>query len=437
MLYLTLWKIIMGKIKKPKRKAWEIDIGMKVSQECANIDRFYQLINKTVDIMQNKAQRELNPNHHPLSEEAKKRLKWMYIIHFETDGKIAKAARKIGISRQWLSSLHGIWKNSDKDPRSLEPKLKTPKNTNNRKRIEKTAENKIIEIRKEYHWGKDKLTTVLNRDYHVKVGATTVNRYLNKHGLLDVKISERVKTSHKAKSKQKQKSRPPQEIKDRKPGALIEKDMKFILKTGQFVNWDKPKAKENFWYQHTVIDSFTRLRTIGLAQDSESKTAVAVQEECEDRLPFEIACINTDNGGENEKEFNDYLEKKKVVHFYSRSGTPTDNPRVERSHLTDEVEFYQHGNIYQNFKEQKQKILEWEYIYNNIRPHQALGNLTPMEFYRLWKKNPDEAYKITEKWKDYLKKQQERLANSRKMKNREKIDKLMNQIDKKLSKSNN
>ena len=58
-----------------------------------------------------------------------------------------------------------------------------------------------------------------------------------------------------------------------------------------------------------------------------------------------------------------------------------------------------------------------------------------MEFYELWKANPNEAYKIAEKWKNYLKKQNKRLANSRKMKNRKKIAKLMEQIDKKLANS--
>ena len=115
--------------------------------------------------------------------------------------------------------------------------------------------------------------------------------------------------------------------------------------------------------------------------------------------------------------------------------TPTDNPRVERSHLTDEIEFYQQGNICKTFAEQKQKLTDWEYLYNHVRPHQALGNLTPMEFYELWKRNPEEAYEIAEKWKSYLKKQSHRLANSRKIKNRDKIARLMEQIDIKLAKS--
>jgi transposase InsO family protein len=211
--------------------------------------------------------------------------------------------------------------------------------------------------------------------------------------------------------------------------------MKFIVKGGKFINPSKYKSKDNFWYQHTVFDSFTRIRTIGLARDSESKTAVAVQEECEKRFPFLIACTNTDNGSENEKYFDSYLEKNKIVHFHSRSGTPTDNPRVERSHLTDEVEFYQHGNICKTFEKQLEENAEHEYRYNYIRPHQALANLTPMAFYELWKVNPDKAYEIVEKWQNYLKKQSKRLANSRKMKNRKKIAKLMNQIDKKLANS--
>lgn len=413
---------------------WERDIGLKISKKYVKIDRFYELISKTIDIMQTKAENELNPFNYPLTAEAKKRLKWMYIIQFECAGKIAKAARRVGVSRQWLSKLHRLWLNSGEDPRSLEPESKAPRNTDRRKRIDWRIENKIIEIRKEYHWGKDKLMTILDTQHHLRVGASTINRYLDKHGLLDIKISNRIKAAHRNKMiEQKQKCRPPQVLKDYKPGALVEKDMKYIVKAGVFINLENYKAKENFWYQHTAIDSFTRLRTIGLASDSDSGTAVAVQAECEQRFPFPIACANTDNGAENEKDFDSYLEKNKIVHFYSRSGTPTDNPRVERSHLTDEVEFYRHGNICKTFEKQQQKIAAWEYRYNYVRPHQALANLTPMAFYQLWKANPEATYRIAEKWQDYLKKQSRRLANSRKLKGREKIARLMEQIDKRLA----
>lgn len=40
---------------------WEIDIGMKKPKIYASISRFYELKNKSIDIMQTKANKELNP----------------------------------------------------------------------------------------------------------------------------------------------------------------------------------------------------------------------------------------------------------------------------------------------------------------------------------------------------------------------------------------
>lgn len=395
-------------------------------------------IKRSID-MQNVAENILNPLRYYLSGEAKKRLKWMYIIHYECNGRINKAANKIGISRTWLSILHLIWERSGRDPRSLEPESKAPHSTENRNRINKETENMIVELRKKYQpWGKDKLSVILQRDYQMEVGASTINRYLHKYRLIDPALSQKNKRAaqrKKEKTEMKFKMRPPSLVKDYKPGALLEKDMKLVLKMGVFTNTDKHRAKENFWYQHTLTDSFTRMRALGIAEDSTSKTAVVVQEEAEKHLPFAIAAINNDNGGENEKDFADYLEKEKVVQFFSRTGTPTDNPRVERSHLTDELEFYAQGNLHKNFNDQAKAISEWEHTYNFVRPHQALGYLTPMEFYKLWKTNPKEAYRIKDTYQAYLKKQSRRLAKSRQMKNKEQIEKLMEFIDQKLQKT--
>lgn len=151
------------------------------------------------------------------------------------------------------------------------------------------------------------------------------------------------------------------------------------------------------------------------------------------KLPFAIGSINTDSGAENGKNFKKELAQDEVVHFYSRQGTPTDNPRVERSHLTDEKEFYSRGNSFLSYEEQKAALKKWEYIYNNVRPHHALGMLTPMEFYRLWKTNPKKAYEIKNKYQAYLVKQRKRLACARRIKRKEQIENLMQFIDAKLN----
>lgn len=408
------------------------------SVNSANICGFGRLgQNKVTDIMQTIAENKLNPLRYHLSPEAKKRLKWMYVVNYECANNISLAAKKVGVSRTWLSQIHSRWKNNGEDPRSLEPESKAPHHRDNRKRIDQNIVKKIVAVRQKYRpWGKDKLAVILKRDFGIAVSGSTVNRYLHKNNLIDLKLSEKNKRAwqrKKEKQEMKFKIRPPAGIKDYRPGALMEKDMKLVLKSGIFINPDKHRARENFWYQHTLVDSFTRVRAIGLAEDSTSKTAVAVQESATKRLPFSIAAINNDNGGENGKDFAEYLEKERIAQFFSRAGTPTDNPRVERSHLTDELEFYGQGNVKRNFNDQVKAISEWERTYNFIRPHQALGYLTPMEFYQLWKINPEKACGIKDNYRAYLKKQGKRLAVSRKMRNKEQIENLMKFIDKKLA----
>jgi len=392
--------------------------------------------------MTTRAEQILNPCRYALSEEARKRLRWMYHLHHEAHGNVTKAAHALGISRQWLSILKAAFERSGEDPRSLEPESRAPHHTDNRKRISRETENKIVEVRDATPgWGKTKVARLLKREHGIVVGASTVGRYLKKHRRMNPKLSEKNAMAW-ARKKAREKAgepilmvkyRPPTAIKDLAPGALIEKDMKFIVKQGQFTNTEKYKAKENFVYQHTMIDSFTRMRALELVENADSATAAEAHARAADRFPFPIACENTDNGGENGKDFSDALQSAGVFHFYSSVGTPTDNPRVERSHLTDDQEFYQHGHAFLPYGEQRHHLLGWERRYNEERPHQALGYLTPVEFHRLWKENKEAAYAITRRWRAYLLKQRKRLASARRMKRTEQINALMKFIDAKLT----
>jgi len=391
--------------------------------------------------MQIQAERILNPLGHHLSQEAKKRLRWLYILYYEQDGNVTRAANKIGLSRPWLSFIKSNFEKNHRDPRSLEPQSKAPINTANRKRISEKIENKIIEIRDKYLgcWGKEKIAGHLWEEYKIKVHYNTVNKYLHIHNRISPKISlKNTKAWDNKKQREganiitlKVKFRPPHQIKDLSPGALIEKDMKYIARLGQK---DLCRTKDSHWCQHTMIDSFTRIRVLELVDNQNSQTAVEAHQEAIKRFPFEIACENTDNGSENNREFSNELQRNNIFHFYSNVGTPTDNPRVERSHLTDDLEFYNKGNIHRDLMGQKEALKRWEYVYNYKRPHQALGYLTPMKFYELWKKEPAKAYAIKDRWQVYLSKQRIRLANSRKIKRKEQIEALMNFIDAKLNK---
>lgn len=400
------------------------------------------LINNPLLAMTTKAEQILNPCRYALSEEARKRLRWMYHLHYEHEGNVTRTAHALGISRQWLSPLKATFERSGRDPRSMEPRSRAPRYTGNRKRIAPDVERKIIEVRDGTPgWGKEKLQSILKRTHGMRVGASTVNRYLKKHHRISPKISEKNARAWARKKAREQagepilkvKYRPPHILKDYAPGALIEKDMKFVVKQGKFVNIEKYKAKENFFYQHTMIDSFTRLRALELVEDADSAMAAEAHARAAGRFPFPIACENTDNGGENGKDFSAALHTMNVFQFYSSVGTPTDNPRVERSHLSDNQEFYRQGNGLLPYEEQKTRLLAWERRYNEERPHQALGYLTPMEFYRLWQRDPNAAHAIARKWRGYLMRQRKRLASARRLKRQEQIEALMKFIEAKLT----
>ena len=393
----------------------------------------------STNIMQSLAETRLNPNNYHLSQEAKKRLRWLYLLYYDQRGNVSAAARKAGISRPWMSHLKQIFEQNRKDPRCLEPESRAPNNTDNRNRISEETEKLIIKIRDDSlnSWGKEKIAWVMNRDYKIKVNHNTVNKYLHKHKRINPKISLKNSKAFEEKKYResenillKVKFRPPSKLKDYAPGALVEKDMKYLVKPKQE---HYGKHKDNYFYQFTETDSFTRIRTLEVSDQQDTATTIALHKEALKRFPFKIACENTDNGFENNNDFSKELKKENVFHFYSNRSAPTDNPRVERSHLTDDLEFYLKGNLFNDLQTQKEATKRFEDNYNFKRPHQALGYLTPMEFYALWKKSPEKAYAITARWQEYLKKQRLRLARARRIKKKEQIETLMKFIDAKLN----
>lgn len=413
---------------------------MKTLKKEANDGWLDDIKHNHLQRMKNTAEKELNKERYPLSEEARKRLYWIWVLYKECDNNVTVASKKIGITRQWLSELKNLFENNGKDPRVLEPKSKSPHSTKNRKRIDKSIEDKIIEIRgfSKNVWGKKKISRVLWRDHKMKASPNTVNFYLHKHDKIDPKISSKNKKAWQSKKERENmelcaRYRPPKEIKDYAPGALLEKDIKFVPILG--AETKQGKHSDAFWSQHSAIDSFTRVRVLTLTKGSSSEDSVTAYKDSKERLPFKIACENTDNGSENRFKLREELQKENVFQFYSNVGTPTDNPRVERSHLTDQKEYYGKGGLKKTFEEQKTSLAEWEHMYNFERPHQALGYLTPMEFHSLWKTDKVEAMKIKDKYQKYLLKQKIRLASARKIKRKDQIEKLMQFIDVKLNKT--
>ena len=66
--------------------------------------------------------------------------------------------------------------------------------------------------------------------------------------------------------------------------------------------------------------------------------------------------------------------------FVLPARSPKINGGVERAHRTHTEEFYEVTDSSFDLSELREELLEWEQIYNTVRPHQALGYLTPLKF---------------------------------------------------------
>ena len=57
---------------------------------------------------------------------------------------------------------------------------------------------------------------------------------------------------------------------------------------------------------------------------------------------------------------------------------------MERSFRTDDEEFYHVQELPADLGGLEAALLAWNHIYENVRPHQALGYRTPEQFYQHW-----------------------------------------------------
>ncbi len=105
---------------------------------------------------------------------------------------------------------------------------------------------------------------------------------------------------------------------------------------------------------------------------------------CIKNFPFKIRNLQTDNGSEFLKDFDKLCKKLDIPHYFIYPRNPKQNTYVEISHQADDREFYRQQNIGTNIEIMQQRLKEHEYVWNEIRPHEALNQLTPNEYLFKW-----------------------------------------------------
>ena len=163
----------------------------------------------------------------------------------------------------------------------------------------------------------------------------------------------------------------PQRYKKQVPGHHVQVDVKFLFFKDQ-------NGKQVKRYQYTAIDDATRIRALKIYEKHNQANAIDFVNYVIDKFPFRIHTIQTDNGHEFQSKFHWHLNDLAVHHRYIKPRTPKHNGKVERSHKTDKMEFYQLLD-YTDDVDLKAKLAEWEAFYNYARPHAAMNGKTPYE----------------------------------------------------------
>ena len=96
------------------------------------------------------------------------------------------------------------------------------------------------------------------------------------------------------------------------------------------------------------------------------------------RIPFPVKAIQVDGGSEFEATFEEECQRRGIKLFVLPPRSPKLNGGVERAHRTHTEEFYQVTESSFDIAELRAELVDWEQIYNAVRPHQALGYLTPL-----------------------------------------------------------
>ena len=231
----------------------------------------------------------------------------------------------------------------------------------------------IKRIRKKTKYGPRRIKFILSKR-HIKVSEYAIYKTIKRHGLI---------------LKPKNHRRKYKRVYVKEPGLDVQVDTKYL---------NTLPGKPYRYYQYTATDSATRMRILRIYDDRSIYYAVKFLNEVVKSFPFRVLAVRTDNGTEftsgpfsKEHAFTKECVRLGIRHILNKPGYPQANGKCERSHRTDEEEFYRRFPV-KDPKQWQYRLPKWEHEYNYQRPNQALGNLTP---YQAWLKYKKESYNVT------------------------------------------
>jgi putative transposase len=298
-----------------------------------------------------------------LSRDAKTRLKWME--HYQRHGRASLTARYFGISRQTFYT----WKRryDPQDLSSLESRSSQPKRV--RRRTWTTEQIlAVTAIRAQRpRWGKDKLVVLL-REQGMWLSTSMVGRilrYLKDAGQLVEPI--RAIGVRKRRTARPHATRKPRGYQATVPGDIVQVDTMEL------------HPLPGMTFKHfTAHDVVSRYNVAALRSQATATSARAFLQQCLAEFPFPLRAIQVDGGSEFMAEFEEACAQASIQLFVLPPRSPKLNGGVERAHRTHREEFYECCWAEPTVAGYRPALAEWIATYNTVRPHQALGYLTPV-----------------------------------------------------------
>jgi putative transposase len=155
-----------------------------------------------------------------------------------------------------------------------------------------------------------------------------------------------------------------------KPGDLVEMDTVSIFMEG---------LKR---YIFTAIDLKTRFAFAYAYKTNSSVNGQDFLNKFTRVAPFTISHIQTDNGSEFLKYFNQSCQNKDLVHFFNYPRHPQSNGHLERFNRTIQEQF---ADWYTDSLDDpavfNKHLMEYLIWYNTEKPHRGIGKMPPLRYY--------------------------------------------------------
>jgi transposase len=294
-----------------------------------------------------------------------------------SDGNISDCAKAFGVQRP---VVYDILRKHSED--NLCDRSKAPIHSPNKTPEE--LEGKVIEIKNKTHLGPKRLSRHLNKYHNLNVAYGTIRHILRRN---------KDKLTYRIKGRREATKREFVDWYSAKPFEIVQIDLKFIrdhkaLTKEQIIHldaFDVPK------YQWGAIDVNSRFKLIGYSREKTWTNGLTwylwvISWLRSHGVTSEII-FTVDHGEEfGGKSFMKMTELRKLISGFgcrliqNHKGHPEENSHLERSHRTDDDEFYiPRAQTFKGEEDLCDQALGYIYYYNNLREHSSLNNLTPYQ----------------------------------------------------------